>query len=304
MTFALALAAIRSHPCSIALTMLLALASANVIGVSVATALAVWLILALIGFEVWYALEPTALQRLASSREPTAAERQRLESALGRSQLCLLVAETPDLVAVRGLRCVVVSRDLLDVFEDRALAGLLNQVVAPVRAANLAGFLLVWLGNLPLLLAWYAIGLLGQLGRLLAVLVGSSLLLPLLLFRDAFLYWTGRLFTVMLVGLIGWVLLVSGSHAALGFAILLAWAIVPTVRAILAWESRRAEWSADASAIADGFGLQLLEAVDFLALAEPLPAADSLLRLLCLPRPSSVKRAERIRRALRTPHFG
>ena len=174
------------------------------------------------------------------SREPTSAERQRLESALGRSQLRLLVAETPDLVAVRGIRCVVVSRDLLDVFEDRALTGLLNQTAAPVRAANLAGFLLVWLGNLPLLLAWCANRLIGQFGRLLAVLVGSSLVLPLILFRDAFLSWTGRLFTAMLVALIGAVL-VSGGHAALGFAMLLAWVIVPSLRAILAWESRRAE---------------------------------------------------------------
>jgi len=283
--------------------MLLALSTAGLFGISAGVTLAVWLIVGLVGFEFWYAVEPIALQRLAGSREPTSAERQRLESALGRSQLRLLVAETPDLVAVRGLRCVVVSRDLLDVFEDRALAGLLNQTAAPVRAANLAGFLLVWIGNLPLLLAWCAIRLLGQVGRLLAVLVGSSLVLPLLLFRDAFLNWTGRLFTVMLVGLTGAVLLSSG-HVALGYAMLLAWVIVPSVQLILAWESRRAECSADASTITAGFGLQLLEAVDFLALAEPLPVTGALLRLFCLPRTSSATRAERIWRALRTPQVG
>ena len=303
MTFALVLAAIRRHPCSVTLTVLLAIFTADLLGVSTAVALSVWLIVGLVGFELWHALEPTVLQRLAGSREPTSAERQRLESALGRSQLRLLVAETPDLVAVRGIRCVVVSRDLLDVFEDRALTGLLNQTAAPVRAANLAGFLLVWLGNLPLLLAWCAIRLIGQFGRLLAVLVGSSLVLPLILFRDAFLSWTGRLFTAMLVALTGSVLVSSG-HAAFGFAMLLAWAIVPSLRAILAWESRRTEWAADARTIADGFGLQLLEAVDFLALAEPLPVTGALLRLFCLPRTSSAKRAERIRRALRTPHVG
>jgi hypothetical protein len=303
MTFALVLAAVHRHACSIIMTVLLAFVTANLFGVSAVMALATWLGVGLIGFELWYALEPTALQRFAGSREPTSAERQRLESVLGRSQFRLLVAETPDLIAVRGFRCIVVSRDLIDVFEDRALAGLLTHTAAPALAANLAGFLLVWLGNLPLLLAWCTTGLIGQFGRLLAVLVGSSLVLPLLLFRDAFLQWTGRLFTVMLVGLIGSVLLSSG-HAAPGYFFLFAWVLVPTLRAILAWESRRAEWSADASTIADGLGLQLLEAVDFLALAEPLPVSDSLLRLLCLPRANSVKRAERIRRALHAPYTG
>jgi hypothetical protein len=266
-------------------------------GISSALALSVWVLASVLSFELWYALEPAILIRVARHRDPTAAERSRLDSALGRSHLRLLVADTTDLVASRGLRCLVVSRDLMEVFEDRALCGLLNQAAAPIQSANLAGFVLVWLGNLPLLAACRAACLLAQLGRLLAVAVGASLLLPLILWRDAFLCWAGRLFTSILVGLSGAVL-ISGGHAAAGLGILVGWLVVRVIQAILAWESRQAEAAADVATIAAGFGPQLLEAVDFLALAEPLPVADTLVNFLCLPRSTSAERGERIRRAL------
>jgi hypothetical protein len=297
MTLALTLAAIRRHPCSVALTLVLVLLTSAFVGTPLLLTLSIWGAASMLSFEIWYALEPAVLTRVARYREPTYAERQRLESALGRSSLRLLVAETTDLVATRGLRCLVVSRDLMDVFEDRALLGLLNQAVTPTYSANLAGFVLVWLGNLPLLEAWWISRLVAQFGRLLAVVVGTSLVLPLILCRDFFLCWTSRLLTLLLVGVLG-MLLISNGHAAAGLGLLLAWLIVPGVKAILGWESRRAEAFADSLTIAAGFGPQLLEAVDFLALAEPLPVADRLLRILCLPRSTSAERAERIRHAL------
>jgi hypothetical protein len=300
MTLALLFAAIHRHPLSVTLTLLLASVSASLIGVSAQVALAVWVSVALLGLELWSALEPIVLKRLGGYREPTFAERQRLEAALGRLPLCLLIAETPDVAAARGLRCLVVSRDLMDVFEDRALTGLLNQTVVSMQSANLAGFALVWIGNAPLLLAWLAARIVGQFGRLLAVLVGTTLVLPLVLCRDVFLRWSGGLFTSMLVGLIGLVLMSTG-HVPAGLGIMLAWLVVPMLRSILAWESRRVEAAADRATLAAGYGEQLLEAVDFLALAEPLPTTDRFLRVLCLPRSTSVKRAERIRRALGGP---
>jgi hypothetical protein len=295
------LAAIHRHTLGFALTLLFLILTAALLGTSTLLAVSIWAAAGVLSAELWFALEPTILKRVARHREPTHAERQRLESALGRTHLRLLVVDTTDLVAIRGLRCLVVGRDLLDVFEDRALSGLLNQTAVPSHSANLAGFALVWLGNLPLLVAWLADRLVAHLGRLLAVVVGTSLVLPLVLFRDTFLCWTGRLFTALLVGLIGAVLL-SGGHAAAGLGLVSAWLLVPLVQAILAWESRRAESAADNATIAAGFGLQLLEAVDFLALAEPLPVAHKLLRLLCLPRATSVERAERIRRSLAASH--
>jgi len=87
MTLALAFAAIRRHPCSIMLTALVAILTASLIGTSVQIALAVWAAVALASFELWSALEPIALKRLGGFREPTSAERQRLEAALGRSPL-------------------------------------------------------------------------------------------------------------------------------------------------------------------------------------------------------------------------
>jgi hypothetical protein len=296
-TLALTLAAIRRHPCSFPLTILFVFLSAILTGTPVALAVTLWAAASLLSIELWYAIEPTILRSIARYREPTFAERQRLESALGRVNLRLFVADTTDLVATRGFRCLVVSRDLMDVFEDRALAGLLNQTAMPTRCANLAGFALVWLGNLPLVVSWWAMRLIAQLARLLAMLVAISLVLPLILCPDGFLRWAGRLFTALLVGLTSAVL-ISGEHAAAGLGILLAWPIVRLIQALLASESRRAETAADSATIAAGFGPQLLEALDFLALAEPLPVADKLLNVLCLPRSTSAERAERIRRAL------
>lgn len=297
MTLALTLAAIRRHPFSIPLTFLILLLTAALTATPVALALSAWAAATALSFELWYALEPTILKRIPRYREPTHAERQRLESTLGRAQLQLLVADTTDLLATRGLRCLIVSRDLLDVFEDRALSGLVHQTASSNHSANLAGFALVWIGNLPVLAAWWAERLVAQLARLLAILVGTSLVLPLIVCRDAFLRWTGQLFTAMLVGLFGSVL-ISGGHAAAGLGLLIAWLMVRLLQSILAWESRQAEAASESATIAAGFGPQLLEAVDFMALAEPLPVADKLLSLLCLPRSSTVQRAERIRRAL------
>lgn len=297
MILALTFAAIRRHPCSVPLTILGVLLTASLTGMSLAVAMTAWGAASALSFELWYALEPTILKRVARYREPTYAERQRLDSAVGRSQLRLFVVDTTDVVAARGLRCLVVSRDLLDVFEDRALAGLLTQTARSIQSANLAGFALVWLGNLPLLAAWWTTRLVAQLGRLLAVVVGTSLVLPLILCRHAFLRWAGRFFTSILVALIGLVL-ISGGHAAAGLGLLLAWLIVPLVQAILAAESRRAEAAADSETIAAGFGPQLLEALDFLAMAEPLPVADRLLKVLRLPGSTSVERATCIRRSL------
>jgi hypothetical protein len=277
--------------------MLLIALTASLAGVCVPLALAGWAGLALVTFELWYGLEPLVLRRLGGCRAPTEAERQRLESALGRTHLCLLIASTGSLSAGRGLRCLVVGRDLLELFEDRALAGLLNQVAAPLQAANLAGFVLVWLGNLPLLGAWCVTRLVSGLARLLAIVIATSLVVPLLLWRDAFLGWVGRLLASVWVGLLASMLLSSG-FAAAGLLLLVGWLAIPGLGAVLAWESRRAERSADAATIEAGYGAQLLEAADLLTLVEPAPGPAGVLRLLCRPGVPSGERSSWIRRRL------
>jgi hypothetical protein len=297
MTFALTLAALRRHPLSLAITSLLVVATASLLGISAPLALVDWLATGLVTFELWYACEPLILRSVGGYRVPTYAERERLEAAIGRYQLSLLVADTSDLAAARGLRTLVIGRDLIDLFEDRALTGFLVQVAEPVHGASLAGTVFVWLGNLPIVCAWCVARLLGQLGRLLALAVGASLVIPLILLREGFLCWCGRLFSAIIVGLLG-ALLVSNGFAAAGVGLLFAWIAVPAIEAIVAWESRRAGRSADCATLSQGFGPQLLEAVEFLALAEPRPAASGLLSLLCQPSASLVDRADQLRRRL------
>ncbi len=297
MTFALSLAAIRRHVLSVILTLVLTTLTASLIGVPVPLALAAWTVTALVCLEVWYLAEPLAFQRFGDCRPPAAAEQQRIEAAIGRQHLEVLIADRPDFAAARGLRCLVIGRDLPDVLEDRALGGYLVQTIQPVHAANLAGFILVWIGNLPVLAIWWATRLVGLSGRLLALAVGTSLIVPLVVCREGFLHWVGLAFTAILVSLAG-IVLVSYGLAAVGLGLLLAWLLVPLIGAVLNSESRRAEGSADRATVEAGFGPRLLEAVDFLVLAEVRRPSTGLLTLLCLPGEAAVERSRRIRRQL------
>jgi len=300
MAFALTLSAIRRHPFGVSLTFALATVTAGLLGVYAPLALATWLVTALACFELWYVLESVALRRLGGCRCPTAAELQRIEAVLGRTHLEVLVADRSDVTAIRGLRCFVVGRDLMDILEDRALSGFLAQAVGPLHTANFAGYLVVWLGNLPVLAAWWTTRLVGQLARLLALVVGTSLVLPLVVCRDGFLRWVGLIFTCVIVALCGSVLLSYG-FAAAGAGLLLAWLLVPVVQAVLGWESRRIELLADRVTVETGLGPQLREAVDFLATLGSQPPESGLLSVLSLPTPSMAERERRIRRQLATP---
>jgi hypothetical protein len=298
MTFALTLAAIRRHPFGFIFTLLLAIATASLSGISAPLALGLWILTGMTWFELWYALEPLAMRRLGGCRTPTPAEQQRIEAALGTAHPVLLIADTAQLAVIRGLRCLAIGRDLMEVLEDRALSGFLTHALAPPHTANLAGVMLIWLGNVPVLAAWWASQLVGQLSRLLALAIGASLVLPLVLCRDGYLRWTGLAFTSLLMGLCGTVLLSYG-FAVAGAGLMLAWLIVPGVQSVLAWESRRVESLAERATIEAGFGLQLLEAVDFLALIEPGRPPGGLLSILSLPGSPMVERGRRIRRQLR-----
>ncbi len=296
MTFLLSLAAIRRHCITVMLTGLLLAFTADLLRVPAPVCLAMWFGGAFLSLELWYAVEPAALRWIWHCRIPTAAEQERLEAALGQSPLELLVADH-DIEAARGLRCLVVSRDLLDLLEDRALGGMLTQVARPVQAANLAGFAIVWLGNLPLGCAGLAGRAAGRLGELMALLVGKCLVLPLALWPDVFVRWAGRLFASIGIGLIGTTLLING-FPAMGFLLMIAWPTIPCLNAILAWESRGSERIADRVTIEAGYGFQLLEAVDLLGLADPASAAGGVLGILRRPGAPCVDRAQWLRRAL------
>ena len=297
MTLAFILAAIRRHPFSIAFTAPLLAAFASLLGASVPLALGGWAATVLVGCELWYAIEPLALRRLAGCRAPTHAERELLDQAITIAHLQPLIVETPGLVIGRAVRTLVVGRDLLEVADERALVGLLHQTCATVHRANIGGVLVVWSGNLPILGAYQVSRALAYLGQLLGVLVGESLLVPLVAWRYGFVSWSGRVFGSVLVGLLGSMLLSSG-FAAAGAALLIAWAVVPGLQAVLDWEARRLEHAADRASVAAGFGAQLLEALELLLLTEPRETPLGLLGLVCRPGAPLATRADRIRNAL------
>jgi hypothetical protein len=299
MTLALICAALRRRPFSLPCTTLLVVISASLVGAPAPLALMLWLAASLVSLEVWHALESLVLRK-RGFRVPTYAERERLDPALGCARVEILVVDSPQLWLGRGLRCLVVTRAMLDFLEERALAGLLQQVTAPPVCAALAGQLLVWLGALPVLGAWWCARALALLGRLLAIVVGAALVVPLALWPQGFLAWTGRLLGAMMVGLLGSALVSSGLAAA-GLGLLVAWAVVPGVQALLGWESRRAETAADDATVAAGLGWHLVEALELLAEAEPLPRPAGLVGVLCPGGAPLTARAGRLRRAL-TPN--
>jgi hypothetical protein len=296
MIFTLTWAALRRHPFSVVCTALLVALSASLLGIPAPLGLLVWATASLLGITLWHALEPFILRGLGG-RPPSRLERELLDGALGPARLEVVVLDAAAPWLGRGLRSLVVSRALLDLYEARPVQGLLTQAVEQVRLASLAGELVVWLGNLPLLGAWILGRWLARLGRVLAVVVGGSLVVPLLLWPAGFVLWAGRLFGSAIVALLGSALLSSGL-AAPGLGLLLAWALMPGLQALLAWESRRAERIADQATVEAGLGWQLLEALEILAVAQPLPAPDGLLGLLCRGGSPLSTRAERVWRAL------
>jgi len=310
MIVALAWAALRRHPFSMFWSALLAAVSASLVGAPVPAALAIWATASLLVITLWRTLEPLILKSLGC-RAPSRLERERLDQALGTAPcdcagldrataingLDVVMLDTAEPWLGRGVRSLVISRALLDLLEDRAVHGLLSQAVAEVRSAGLAGELIVWLGNLPVLGAWLASRWLAQLGRLPALALGSSLEVPILLWPAGFIRWAGRFFGAAIVALFGSVLLSSGL-AGPGLGLLLAWALVPGLHALLAWESRRVERLADQATIDAGLGWHLLEALETLAFAESLPPPDGLLGLLCRRATPLTTRADRVWRAL------
>jgi hypothetical protein len=248
------------------------------------------------GLAVWYAFESVVLRTLGC-RQASRLERERLNPVIRSSGLQVLVFDAPHPWLERGLRSLVISSATLDLLDDRAVLGLVTQTVGQLGSASLAAELTVWLGNLPLLGAWVLDRWLAQLGRLLALAVGGSLVVPLLIWPTGFIRWVGRLFGAVVVGLLGSALLSSGL-AAPGIGLLLAWALVPALRALLTWESRRAEAVADLATVEAGLGWQLLEALETLAFAESSPLPDGVLGLLGRRGSPYATRAERVWRGL------
>ena len=296
MIVALAWAAVRRHPLSILSAALLVALSARLVGMSVPLVLLAWAALSLFGIGVWYVLEPLVVLWLGC-RSPSRLERERLDRALGSTPPEVVVLDSADSWHGHGMRTLIVSGAVLDLLEDRAVQGLLTQAAQQVRLANLATELAVWLGSLPLVVGRVLGIWLTRLGRPLALVVGSSLVVPILLWPTGFIRWTGRFFGSVSVVLLGSALLSNGKAAA-AFWLLLGWPLVRGLQALVAWESRRAERLADQATIDAGLGWQLLEALETLAFAESALPPDGLLGVFCRRGSPLNTRADRVWRTL------
>ena len=91
-----------------------------------------------------------------------------------------------------------------------AAAGIVAQAATAQRTPGLVREGLVWLGSAPWLPFFLASRCLGQLGRLLAIVIGSALWLPMLICPGGFVRWMGRLMGAVLVALIGAILVSNG----------------------------------------------------------------------------------------------
>lgn len=282
MLLSIAWAALRRRPFSTLLTLLLGVVWSGLLGVPAPAAVLVWLCLALLGLGAARAVEPAVLRRLGG-RQPSRLERERLASALRTcGDVRPMVVDQAAAWLYPSLRHVVLSRGLLDLLEERELVGLVAQAAAQQRLGSLAGESMVWLGNTFLLGAWLAGGWLVRLGQLLAAVIGVSLVLPALLWPDAFRARVGRVLGWVLIGLVGTVLIVEG-FPALGMALLLARPLVLGMRVLLAWESRRAEARADRATVEAGLGWYLLDALETLGWSADPPRPTGALGVLQRP---------------------
>jgi hypothetical protein len=218
--------------------------------------------------------------------------------AASRSELLLVVAAEPGLTVTRGLRCLVVSRDALDLFDPRQLSGLVEQARAQVHCADLAGCYMVWIGNLPLVVGWCANVLAGRIGRLLAMVVGGSFQVPMMVWPAGWLRWAGWAFSCIIVLLSGGTLVSAGLIGA-GLALSVGVPYAFLLRRLVAAESRRVERSADDATLAAGLGSELLEALELLALAEAEPTGPGVLGLLPCAGTDLSARCTRISQRLR-----
>jgi hypothetical protein len=264
-------AALKHRPASVLITLFLCTVTAALVGQPVPVAIVAWLVGGIFVVGAWLLVEPLALQRFGC-RRPFFGERERFAAALQRDPVEVVVAHDNIPWICCGLRTTIVSQAALEILDDDALTALMTQTAARQRQWCLARELFVWLGNAPLVGIWLVDRSIHALGRLLALAIGSSLIVPLLLWPNGFVSWGGRLIGVAVGGLLGSVLL-SGGLAALGLGLLVGTPLVLGLRALLAWEARGAETVADRATLSAGLGQQLRDALEALAVLEsPRPS--------------------------------
>jgi hypothetical protein len=268
---------VRRRPISLVCTFLLVVLIASFGDIDVLAALGVWLSTSALALVVWRRFERSAL-RLVGGRPLSERERDSLKPLLECITDELLVVDRAQPWLVRGLRSIVVGSGMLELLDERKLRGLLTHA-SLLDTALIAAELVVWIGILPLKLAWHLGTWLEQLGRLLAILVGTSLVIPMFIWPSGFVRWGGRLFGALLGFMLSSLLLTSGV-TLVGASLMTAWAIVPAMRWLLAWEFRRAERVADEAVIQMGLGWELVGGLEDLLWFDPQPVPPEMVGLL------------------------
>jgi hypothetical protein len=258
-------AALRRRPFSFVCTLMLGIVWAALSGVTVPVALLVWVLASLGTIELALVLEPRLLER-AGCRVLLPEEQARLDPIINRLQVGVRIVDDHRPWLGNGLRTVVISRGALDLLPDRALLGLLTQASYQVNDGVAVRELIVRLGNLPLLALWRVTTGLHLLARLLAMTVCSALLVPLLIWPGV-IVWLGRLLGLIVVLLVGSALIAGGVPGA-GLMLVLSGWLVPGLRALLDWEARAAQASADRATVQANLRQPLLEALEHLAGAD------------------------------------
>jgi hypothetical protein len=293
MLVAIAWAALRRRPFSVFVTLFLLIASAALLRVPVPIALLTWVLGSLLVLEGVLILEPFILERLGC-RRPAGLEADRVGLTIRRHRLQVRIANDHAVWAGGALRTVVVSRGALESLEDGYLAAFLTQAALRQRAPGLLREIVVWLGNTPIVLAWCISGLIAESGEVLALVIGSALVVPLLWWPTGFVQNVGRVLGVINVAMLG-AMLISGGLAAPGLGLWLGWPLVHGIRALLAWESRRAERDADLATLQAGQAWSLMHLLEFqkdIGRTEPV----GLLRFLARPGSPIVERLRTVRR--------
>jgi hypothetical protein len=285
-------AALRRRALSIFCAGSLGVCLASLFRVPLPLALVLWIAVGTLGLWTWYHLEPRLLT-WRGCRPPNRLERERLTPLAAESLARVMVLDAAAPVLLHGQRMVVVSSALFDLLEDRALLGLLAQATQAVWSESLAGEFLVWLAILPLLVGRQLASWFEVLGRGLAVVIGWSLVLPLIFWPEPFVRWVGRLLGGLIATLVGLVLVANGLPGP-GFALLVGWAAVPGLAALVDREWRRTEAAADAATVEAGLGWHLLQALDVLVWVDPVARPEGLLGLLFRAGDPVWRRAERL----------
>ena len=191
-----------SRPASLGCALVLACATALLASVDMPTTILVWAVTSVIALGVWRKTERLVL-RAVGCRPLSARGTRTFSGGLDTgSPTKMLIVDLADhrLCTVSDRSSLVLACSMCSTNADSTGC---SRIPARLEPATVAGELVVSIGMLPLHIGWYVNSLIGALGRLLALAIGMSLVVPLVIWPHGYLRWGGRLFGSMIGGMLG-----------------------------------------------------------------------------------------------------